>query len=568
MYEPNCFAQLDAIGYEWSPPPRCMHRCVVRFNGAYCVRHVPLSALVQALVAFRHRHGHLNVPDAFVVPENDAAWPEEGSNVLLSRAAQTLCAHFYELSDADVATVHNLSLCTELPHWDDTKQLLALYVKITNQRAVPIEFVVPSAAPWPPRFHHVALGEVAWYLGRKRLVLPRGMLPELDALGVIFHTPATDFVVPDDWDIPWRGLRLGRYVPELRQAVAQLLVPKATFEALGELLERPPEVTPALLRYEPRPLSPSRKRRRVDHRGIDDEKVDALILYRRLFGNLAIPRDFVVEFFDDRWPAPLGGWLLGTYAALLRHRRHLLPPEKKAALDALGFLWQLKPGAISVTTSLSLKVATFSVLIAALRAYKAKTGHLDVPAGYAVPLGAPWPSDAAGIVLKPVLTLLRHHFYDLSTNEAADLHALDFCSDLPSWPAFLELLECFKTEFGHGGVGLDFCVPSTRAWPTEWHRAPLGEIAHGVGLLMAGFEAKKAQQLADTGFLFNSPATWRRTVDGLQQYHRLHRCIEVPPKFVVPDEPAWPQDLRGLQLGRFCGFLKQALTAQMLPPTT
>ncbi|KDO17710.1 hypothetical protein SPRG_16492, partial [Saprolegnia parasitica CBS 223.65] len=333
MYAPDRFAQLDAIGYEWSPPPRCVHRSIVCVNGARYVRRVPLSALVHALVAFRHRHGHLNVPDAFVVPESDAAWPEEASNVLLSRAPQTLRAHFYELSDADVATVHNLSLCTELPHWDDTKQLLALYVKITNQRAVPIEFVVPAAAPWPPRFHHVALGEVAWYLGRKRLVLPRGMLPELDALGVIFHTPATwagvvcglrlyvakfgstdvpsDFVVPGDWDLPWRGLRFGRYMSELRTAMAQLLVPRATFVALDELLELPPEVTPALLRYEPRPLSLSGKRRQLDHRGIDDEKVDALILYRRLFGNLAIPRDFVVEFFDDRWPAPLGGWLLG-----------------------------------------------------------------------------------------------------------------------------------------------------------------------------------------------------------------------------------------------------------------
>ncbi|EQC37719.1 hypothetical protein SDRG_04746 [Saprolegnia diclina VS20] len=590
MYAPDRFAQLDAMGFEWSPPPRNMHRSVVYVNGAVSVRHVPLPALVRALEVFRERHGHLVVPDDFLVPENDAAWPHEASNVLLARAPQTLCAHFFELSDADVATVHGLSLCNGLPRWGDAKQLLALYVKSTGEHTVPIEFVVPAAAPWPQRFHHALLGELAWYLGRKRHVLPHAMLPELDALGIVFETPATwagivrglrmhvakvgdadvpsDFVVPDDWDRPLVGLRLGRYVVELRKAVALLLVPKETLLALSTLVELPPEVTPALLRYAPRPVSPSRKRRRVDLRGIDDEKVDALALYRHLFGDLAVPRDFVVDYFDDRWPAPLGGWALGAYAVSLRHRRHLLPPEKLASLDALGFLWQLKPGAISVTTSLSRKVATFSVLLAALRAYKAKTGHVIVPPGFSVPLRAPWPSDAAGINLRPVLTLLRHHFYDLSANEAEDLHALGICSDLPSWASLLELLRCYTAQFGHGGIGLDFIVPSTSAWPTQWHKAPLGEIAYSVGLLVAGFAADKVQQLSDTGFLFNTPATWARIVDGLRLYHRFNGCIDVPPAFVVPYYPAWPINLHGLPLGRLYHFFNAAQAVQMLPSAT
>ncbi|KDO25667.1 hypothetical protein SPRG_08966 [Saprolegnia parasitica CBS 223.65] len=582
MQEPDRFELLEALGFVWSPTEG-IERTVVSVFGKLRLQKVELSALVAALQTYHDQHGHLQIPQSFIVPENSDAWPADAANVALWYAPQTLRCYFYELSVDDVTTLHRLSLCTDLPPWRDVQRLLTLYAANVDSKIVPIEYVVPATDAWPSEFHGVGLGELVWFLGIKREVLPRDKRLQLDDFELTFQSPETwaaiergvdaykaklekahvpaDFVVPvtDDWDASLQGMRLGYYAGRLRRANMLLLrnAPKQT-------LPNAPNESPTSIKRKRADADDSRPLRlRVSWA----DKMDALITYRSIYGHLIVPMTFTVDVEDRRWPRHLRGMTLGAYVTAFRATIHLQYADRIADLDDLGYIWvnklrHLRLPCVGCTKSLSLVD-----LVQTLQVFYTLYGHVDVPVGFTVPEDSPpWPRKTSGLVVHEMLRRLPHHFYDLHLDQQTAVHSLGLCKDRPQWPELLRLLRIFKARFGHGSVGLDFQVPASPDWPAQWNGLALGEIAFGVGLRAAGLAPGEEEQLAATGFVFNSPTTWARILRGLHAHKGVHGNINVEETFVVPtDDDAWPTDLGGLQLGRWHQRLQRARDLRQLP---
>ncbi|EQC37693.1 hypothetical protein SDRG_04722 [Saprolegnia diclina VS20] len=587
MQDPDRFEQLEAIGFVWAPTEG-IERAVVSVFGKPRIQKLDLSALVAALQTYHDRHGHLEIPQGFIVPEKSDAWPADAANAMLWYAPQTLRCFFYDLGVDEVATVHRLSLCTDLPQWSDVRRLLTLYKTNVKRQTVPIEYLVPATDAWPTEFHGLGLGELVWFLGIKRELLPRDKRFKLDYSQLLFQSPETwasiergiaayetivdganpvpaDFVVPhtDEWDASLRGVRLGHFARRFWQAKKLLLVNPP-------MRPRTPNEPPASLSNL---LSLKRKRVDADEgrlqrlRVLWADKVDALITYRSIYGHLFVPQGFTVGEHDRQWPRHLRGMTLGAYITAFRGALHLQRAHRIADLDDLGFIWVSKHRATRLPGVGCTKSVPLVDLVETLSTFHSLYGHVDVPVGFTVPDDSPpWSRKASGIVVREMLRRLPHHFYDLDVEQQVVVHGLGLCKDLPPWAELLDLLRVFRAQFGHGSVGLDFQVPASPDWPARWDGLCLGELAFGVGLRAAGLAFGAEEELAATGFVFNTPTTYARILRALHAHKAIHGSVDVDESFVVPtDDQAWPTDICGLQLGRWHRRLQRIRELRQLP---
>jgi hypothetical protein len=115
-------------------------------------------------------------------------------------------------------------------------------------------------------------------------------------------------------------------------------------------------------------------------------------------GDVAVPQAFVVPAHSPPWPQATWGLRLGSrvdnirsQGAYVKHR-----PERRAELDALGFVWN----------DLERR---WEEVRAALLAYKELHGDLEVPQDFTVPEEAPppWPQEARGLKLGSRVNRIR-----------------------------------------------------------------------------------------------------------------------------------------------------------------
>ncbi|RHY11218.1 hypothetical protein DYB36_005983 [Aphanomyces astaci] len=91
-------------------------------------------------------------------------------------------------------------------------------------------------------------------------------------------------------------------------------------------------------------------------------RVLALKTYKSLYHNLLVPYEFTVPPHAATWSRDLWGCKLGVAVTNIRSRAHQLPPDRKAELDALGFVWDSHE-------------LTFDIKVLALNTYKQLHGH-------------------------------------------------------------------------------------------------------------------------------------------------------------------------------------------------
>lgn len=70
----------------------------------------------------------------------------------------------------------------------------------------------------------------------------------------------------------------------------------------------------------------------------------ALVTYGKLFGDMLVPRNFVVPANPD-WPRAAWGRSLGKTVNNIRNRRKELEPRYRANLDSIGFVWTVTEAA-------------------------------------------------------------------------------------------------------------------------------------------------------------------------------------------------------------------------------
>ena len=144
--------------------------------------------------------------------------------------------------------------------------------------------------------------------------------------------------------------------------------------------------------------------------------LQSLQAYQEVHGDLEVPQRFVVPS-EAPWPDSGWGMKLRRRVNRIRseeqHVKH--HPERRAELDALGFVWD----------DLERR---WEEVHAALLAYQELHGDLQVPDAFVVPSEAPWPEEAWGMKLGGRVTQIRHSesYVKDHPERRAELDALGF----------------------------------------------------------------------------------------------------------------------------------------------
>ncbi|ETV85662.1 hypothetical protein H257_02275 [Aphanomyces astaci] len=225
-------------------------------------------------------------------------------------------------------------------------------------------------------------------------------------------------------------------------------------------------------------------------------RVLALKTYKSLYHNLLVPYEFTVPPHAATWSRDLWGCKLGVAVTNIRSRAHQLPPDRKAELDALGFVWDSHE-------------LTFDIKVLALNTYKQLHGHVHVPFEFKVPDTHPsWPPTCWKLKLGRAVHDLRCRGDHLTPERRDVLDALGFVWDSHelNWDMKLQALATFKQVFGGTlVVPQDFVVPSTAPWPQRSWSMKLGQAVTNMRFRADSMSAERHAQLEAIGFIWDYP---------------------------------------------------------------
>jgi len=374
-------------------------------------------------------------------------------------------------------------------------------------------------------FGAAALARMRGSVFGKRHYLMPSLLAGLGAYGEQFgHVRVpTAFVVPDadGWPEEARGLKLGLQVRSLRTQKKRDTLPQddvAQLDALRFVWDVPEWRWQCVLQ--------------------------SLLAYQEVHGDLKVLQPFVVPS-EAPWAEEAWGMKLGSRVSTIRSKETYVKdhPERRAELDALGFVWD----------DLERR---WEEVRAALLAYNEVHDDLEVPAAFVVPSEAPWPEEAWGMTLGIRLRGIRHQeiFVKDHPERRAELDALGFVwDDLERrWEEVLAALLAYQQVRGDLEVPTAFVVPSEAPWPEEAWGMQLGNRVHGIRNqehFLKDHPERRAE-LDALGFVWDEfERRWEEVRAALQAYQEVHGDLEVPQVFVVPSEAPWPEEAWGTTLG-------------------
>ncbi|KAJ0396689.1 hypothetical protein P43SY_006474 [Pythium insidiosum] len=374
----------------------------------------------------------------------------------------------------------------------------------------------------------------------------------------VFHEREGHFAVPINFIVPtsarsataWptelRGFTLGVKIHKLMQLVANDKAPNgsqqhiAALEAMGF------------------PVANWR------HYLFNTVLLPSLRHYQRCHDNLFVPQKFVVPA-DGRdtgsneageWPRTTWGYPLGLQVAKLRRDQDLLSAAHVDALNAIGFVWNVRDA------------KWHEYFMPGLRLFKELHGHADVPLAFVIPSdgesdAAVWPQHLRGYHLGRHVYMVRSGKYAKYIEQARpELDALGFAFDVSDnlWHyTIFPALEIFSQLHGHCDVPQDFVVPAEDPWPESAYGWRLGHTVRSIrhqGIYEEQVRTAR-KDLDRIGFVWNAgdrvEATLRRIVlPAMRAYQTLHGDILVSTDFVVPrDANGWPSQARGFRLGHW-----------------
>ncbi|KAF0690251.1 Aste57867_18348 [Aphanomyces stellatus] len=213
-----------------------------------------------------------------------------------------------------------------------------------------------------------------------------------------------------------------------------------------------------------------------------------------LHGDVLVHCHFEVPKDDTQWPWELWDLKLGSWVRNLRKTQSTMPTENKAALDAMGFIWD----------ALAYQWETNGM---ALETYKSLFGHLRVPYQYIVRDQDPaWPSSTWNMNLGNLVSTLRKSKETMTPEKHELLEAMGFVwkvneyrgesSPPPKIPLdhqqmILEMAHYIHTNLQGHDKFMNFPkskVPDQDPWPEHWR---------GITLDISTFRSAYEQGLFD-----------------------------------------------------------------------
>ncbi|KDO26581.1 hypothetical protein SPRG_07985 [Saprolegnia parasitica CBS 223.65] len=169
--------ELEALGFIWDS-----HEATFQ------------SHLV-ALKRFKELHGHIKVPQFFVVPSDDETWPAEFWGLKLGRVVINLRQRLPLLPASRKQAMDDLGMvwcASKKFSWENRLLGLETYHRFYNHLKVPKSFQVPENDPsWPKEVWNMQLGWVVKDLRNKEHTMPLVRKRKLESMGFVWtvHNP-------------------------------------------------------------------------------------------------------------------------------------------------------------------------------------------------------------------------------------------------------------------------------------------------------------------------------------------------------------------------------------------
>ncbi|EGZ22507.1 hypothetical protein PHYSODRAFT_398962, partial [Phytophthora sojae] len=279
----------------------------------------------------------------------------------------------------------------------------------------------------------------------------------------------------------------------------------------------------------------------------------ALQIYKKLYGDLLVPRPFVVPTGDERWPSKTWGYNLGTAVNRLRiklENKSPLSTEFKEELETLDFARNAS------------QYKWDNIVLPALKRFHQVHEHADVPQEFVVPTNdETWPRLTWGCRLgNTAHSIRRKEAYTVQVAMSKEeLDRIEFCYDISiierDWTKkVLPSLQVYRREFGDCLVPTAFVVPACPPWPEKAWGMTLGIVVSRcrIGGGYAEQATRDREVLDALGFVWNrSDAVWDESImPALKTFVDVYKNGHVPHKFVVPSQAPWPERAWGMALGK------------------
>jgi len=272
---------------------------------------------------------------------------------------------------------------------------------------------------------------------------------------------------------------------------------------------------------------------------IDFELIkQSLIVYKERYGDLLVPKRFIIPIDDEAYPIKMRGKLLGRMVSKIRnnntHKNH------KEELIALGFDYHKQHG-------------EFELVKASLIVYQEIYGDLLVPRSYSIPIDdIRYPERMRGRSLGTIVCDIRNNVAYKKYHDELIAIGFDFFSQKRrgDFELLKESLLAFKEIHG------DLLVPKMFVIPIHDERYPEGMRGKYLGRIVYNIKncdhyKKYKEELIAIGFDYGIQLVDYEIVkEGLLAYKEIHGDLFVPRPYMIPlDDIRYPERLREKSLG-------------------
>ncbi|CAI5715222.1 unnamed protein product [Hyaloperonospora brassicae] len=500
--------------------------------------------VLPALRVFYQEHGHCNVKDDFVVPVGKP-WPYDAYGLHLGDVVKQIRAEqkYAAQARADSDALEKLGFLWGPRDMEWQECILPALVTFADEfgdaESMTSGFVVPSKVPWPKQTWGLELGmfmndsqwreqyfvqitrdahvlkDLGFEVRLSDLTWKRQIDPLLKIYSVVYPGKLTlpeDFVIPHKhpWPKVMWGLELGKIGTQNAHRMADVA---KEWEQHGSLLSTVPLV--------------SGNRDQLWRTKI----YPALATFVKVFGHCRVAEHFKVPS-EHPWPTLTWGLRLGVEIALYSNSGTYFQQIGRDAdlLDAWGISFKL----------LGTPWKRYGAPL--LKTFSALHPSTVVPDTFVIPPEAPWRKKVWGIHLGKIVRWNAQHMTDIEYGWRMEV---------------LTAVEVHRKMGGKVPIRGTVVVPFHFPWPARTWGMNLAEILHRfrTGACYDGHVAMARTPLK-TFFRHQRDEAWEIVFTALKVFSNHFGHCNIPPHFIFPGEPPWPETVWNLQLGQIVEKMK------------
>jgi hypothetical protein len=412
-------ADLESIGFDYSSQSS----------------HHGYDKVKAALLTYQVLFDDMLVPTAFVVPVGNVTWPEETWGMLLGSVVSHIrYGDSHVDKQADFESI-GFDFNPQATRYKIIKTALLTYQVLNGDMLVPQSFVVPANdVVWPTNTWGMKLGSFVSRIRHGDSYVDKRA--DLESIGFDYSSQSShhgydkvkkalltyqvlfddmsvsaSFVVPAD-DVTWPeetwGMPLGSLVNNIRCGVSyvdeQVDLESMGFDYSSQL-----------------------------HHGNRYKLIKvALVRYKDLFGDMLVPRSFVVPVGNVTWPEETWGIKLGVAVKGIRVHGNYV--DKRADLESIGFDYSSQSSRHG-----------YDRIKAALLTYQVLFDDMLVPKSFVVPADdVAWPEETWSIPLGSLVSNIRCGGSHVDKRADFKSMGFDYSSQVEDFPSEMKCREIFE----------------------------------------------------------------------------------------------------------------------------